>query len=102
MGMGCHAQKHPWGCRLQASGHVLGSLIRHTHGHADGEGAGEEDEEDLNPFDLPSAGSSDEVDDDEDAADRARGGLANVATLDGMPPCSSSSPHLRHRTEIFP
>ncbi len=44
----------------------------------------EEDEEDLNPFELPSGTSSDELDDDGNAADHGpAGGIANVATLDG-------------------
>ena len=41
------------------------------------------DEEDLNPIDLPEAGSSDEMDEDSGAAAQAAGGLANVAMLDG-------------------
>ena len=86
---------------LIPSGACIGVLsVRHEHGHADGEEAGEEDEEDLNPFDLTSAGSSDEVDDDDDAADRTRGGLANVASLEGMSQCFHSSFTGRHCTEL--
>ena len=69
---------------------VLVALLMQWGWLADGEGMGEEGEEDLNPFDLPSAGSSDEFDDEDDdsAAERPGGGMANVATLDGMSHCS--------------